>query len=800
MDRQPQATLLRARKPTPLDLRVPSAPRLAYEDPDCCIYLDSSAELVQVQSPLRTPPWDLTGSLSSVSLGKISDGHLPDTGSVLPDAFDDDEQSPRLLPRSLDVERVAFHELSEIHSLIKLKSEQITEKERALQQSSCAVAELMGLATARLQAEAERLLQSANRDLQRKATAQRRRLEQLLKKTQEEFRKVVTWRREVRAGRDSVAAEAEEHQRVLQRLQDAQRRCTTLSDREKEQRQTLLEERAKWDKERQRYESQHQQLRQEVQELRLQARHLSSAIAQTTDAALRSSTLSTSDGTLAVETPKPSQLSPSREGRTRERSASARGRRSRRYKTAGAQSDPNHSSAWQDTESDERSTSCPSKHQSRYSRLSACNPSHSAPEVTGIRDEDAWLPLMGAWWGLDMVLITGRRSLWGYVVFLSEVMNACCADSNPVLRDLGACFLRRWSWRLLVDDARTALHSASLKGTAAPYNLEASARPAADVQHNALEWARQRRTCIRNGNLARRELSHQREGSLHAPEATPFDLSRWLPAPDGPLAALHGYISPKLLLDAAPGVAKSSTCRAGLLVLEPAAAQQQLASGLWHDARKQLMEMEEPMREGGATEGSLAEVGRALLSAAALALGTGAEVMSARAALRALVHLCEGHAAALRQGLCEGLPVLLLLVSTADHQAAAAAADEDSVLEGSVYAEIAETAASLLARLSVDFNVSGAWVSQVDSHAEFAGLAAAALLRMSPTSAAAEPLAQLLAGHVARPGAAAQPERLSCVVGLHPQLRQWLERCRSSRGASASSSLIEHLEQILEAR
>ncbi|CAE8677301.1 unnamed protein product, partial [Polarella glacialis] len=157
-------------------------------------------------------------------------------------------------PAFAGAESLVAGELAQIFQLVKVKSEHMAEQERELHRSRCLVAEAVGASQAELCAMADGLLRDSQRELRKEASAMRRRLEELLQKAQDEFRKAVAWRREARAAKDSAAVEAEAQEKLQKRHQELQRRYSALSDRERAQRQEHLKERGSWEEEKRQLE------------------------------------------------------------------------------------------------------------------------------------------------------------------------------------------------------------------------------------------------------------------------------------------------------------------------------------------------------------------------------------------------------------------------------------------------------------------------------------------------------------------------------------------------------------------
>lgn len=91
----------------------------------------------------------------------------------------------------------------------------------------------------------------------------------------------------------------------------------------------------------------------------------------------------------------------------------------------------------------------------------------------------------------------------------------------------------------------------------------------------------------------------------------------------------------------------------------PVEAQRRLAAGLWQNVRQLLLAAEQALRNGAMEQSQLAELGRALLAAAAISLATAPE--DSQAAMRALLRLSAGHPAALHASVADALPLLLWL-------------------------------------------------------------------------------------------------------------------------------------------
>lgn len=438
-----------------------------------------------------------------------------------------------------------------------------------------------------------------------------------------------------------------------------------------------------------------------------------------------------------------------------------------------------------DSEFDHRAVSAPSVAlSSAHTSPRLGSASHSRrPRASAGLASHLMVPLLGAWWSLDTMGALGPRGLWGYIVLLAEhQVNSWHSEVGsdpagprmadvPALCDLAGCFIRRWVWRLLVTDTGAAWQSAA--------KLQSAAAPPPDVEHNALAWARKQRA---GSNAGTETDSGSRASSGCARELAlvPFDLHAWLPELDGPLSVLREQLRP-LLVSACNESGHAAAChRRELALILPLEAQARLASLLWRDVRQQLLATEPQLREGEAEPTALGEAGRTLLAVAALSLGTAPA--DAHAALRALLRLCSGQAAALRAGLRGALPVLLWLAdatgATGWSNRSTDAADPSSL------GAAAELVAALLPKLA------GGSANPVEDTV----LAVTALLRVPAASGASgvEPLACVLekaaAATAVCPRDAAENQsklgsRAAVLRTLVPRLRQWLECHRRSLAA-----------------
>lgn len=273
--------------------------------------------------------------------------------------------------------------------------------------------------------------------------------------------------------------------------------------------------------------------------------------------------------------------------------------------------------------------------------------------------------LIAAWWCLDVASAMGPRSLWCYTLLLAEELG----ESRHV--HVAASLVRRWSWSLLLEDARAVWRSVT---------EEASGGEGVEVQHNALAWARRRRSTLRDvpsGTAKKIVTSLLRVGQV-------FDVKSWVPGDDTVFKPIRDHFAEFVGL--APWPADS----APLAVISPPEAQRRLASALWKDARAQLMNMELPLREGTVEATAVALAAQSLLAVAALSLSV--DPAEAHAAWRALLRLCESHGAVVRASLRDSSPVLLWSAWVSDGPSTASSAEVIAELLPSLWEDLVDPA------------------------------------------------------------------------------------------------------------
>lgn len=596
---------------------------------------------------------DIAGSAAAQSVRtaqmSLSRGESPPYQSLRSSFVHDEDEgvntgesggmAPMAFARRLEAEQLAAQELAEIHRMVLAKSERLSEKEQSLQRSSIAMAETAGALRAHLREEVESLMRSSQRELQRKTAQQQRRLEEALQKTQDEFRRVVAWRREVRSMRDTVAANVGEHEKLKERLHDSQRRCAALADRERAQRQALQAERDRWEEERQAMRSQQQLLKRKVLQLQ---RSVSKADAE--EPVATSTHSKERVRASSARTPQQQQQQQRKVARSQSR---GRTRSSKeppvsvakapvvRGPTAEGSLDEETPDSEHASEQEARKASTGKARRRRRTRSKEPNPKAASVE-------DASLPLLGAWWCLDTMTSGSSRNLWGYIVLLAETLGTnrahqLLAQGGPRLQCVAACYVRRWSWRLLAEDVRGAWRKLACQGQ------DPSAAPRPDPSRNTLEWARQLRGVTRSntGDACTAVELRLRERRL---TLAPFDVGACVPALGGPLDPLREFLVLNILPAAScASVALTPEEASGRAagVLAPLEVQRRLAAILWQDARDQLLTMESQLREGTAAPSSIQDVCRSLVLVAALSFA--ANINDTHAALRALLRLAAGH-------------------------------------------------------------------------------------------------------------------------------------------------------------
>ncbi|CAJ1399700.1 unnamed protein product, partial [Effrenium voratum] len=298
-------------------------------------------------------------------------------------------------------------ELATIYQLVKAKSERLMEREHQLHCSECFVAEaaalLVGAAKARLRAEVDELLRRSQQELKKEANAQRKRLEDLFQKAQEEFRKAVTWRKEARVMKGAAVQEKESHEKLQKKVQE-------LVRREKALRQQHAEEKERWVEEKEKLERQ----------AALQERPFPEAHRVLDDSQQH---LLRSSSSLALRRP---------QGRDSE----------------GLPLDLQV--RMDDLDAGSESWSVP--FMEALDREDLCYPP-SAPVPSAPKLGSEELQAHAAWWGVDTVAF-GHRGLWGCAALLA---------AEPVKsQELQSWFLRRWAWQALLTDASSLWQSASV--------------------------------------------------------------------------------------------------------------------------------------------------------------------------------------------------------------------------------------------------------------------------------------------------------------------------------------------------
>lgn len=678
---------------------------------------------------------------------------------------------------------VAAAELTDLCALLQAKHGRLNDKEKDLHQTQVKIAEVFGAATVRLRLDAESLLRESKQELEQKLATQQRRLEALLQQAQDELRKALVCRKEVKTLKESLAASSKEQERLARCAHDARLRCKTLADKEREHRQVLQDERDHWEAERQQLQLQQKQLHRRVQQLEKQ--YASGDFSRSLPAEVALSSASTCVPSAAEASERLPWEAERQHLQLQQRRVQRKAQQLEKQRTSrnsfGSRSaiDSGHIAADKREEQFEQSVP-----RGEYTLVPSmvvrpATPSEAASAVPAARvAEGAFAQklltlLFGAWWGLDCVLVAGSRGLWGTAVLLADAISTqeVEAHSGPAVaafQDVSARFLRHWAWRTLIADLRAMWEKTS--------NSEASACKA-DPTHNALAWAWQCHSNLRSskgsGAISASRIAGQEHIGPIAPE--PFDLTRWPPRVDGPFGMLHGRFAPGLSEEPREG----APANPHLAMLEPAGVQRRFAGVVWQDVRRQLLASEQVLRDGKIQLSVLTEIGRSLLVAVSLLQGTNAE--DAHAALRALVQLCASHAEMLREGLHDALPVLLWLLHSAQVHTRHASEGVGSTVE------LVTSLFQVLAQPGPE-------------PAEAASFAAAALLRL-PSSGApgAHLVAQLLeratAANVASGGL---EEHLRA---LRPRLRQWLQQYRvatAGESTGAPDAVTKHLEEVFE--
>ncbi|CAK9045350.1 N-acetylated-alpha-linked acidic dipeptidase 2, partial [Durusdinium trenchii] len=199
---------------------------------------------VRLQSPVRSPchegaelPWRHSRSRLDPR-SSSSDGPQWHQPSPQPQPKDGDPVH-REEAWGDAADSLVANELATIYQLVKAKSERIMDKEKEVHRSECFVAQAVGAAKASLRAEVEGLLQISRQELRKEANVQKRRLEELFQKAQDEFRKAVAWRKEARALKGAATSERDTHEKLQKKVQE-------LVRREKALRQQHAEEKGRW--------------------------------------------------------------------------------------------------------------------------------------------------------------------------------------------------------------------------------------------------------------------------------------------------------------------------------------------------------------------------------------------------------------------------------------------------------------------------------------------------------------------------------------------------------------------------
>ncbi|CAE7456981.1 unnamed protein product [Symbiodinium natans] len=328
-------------------------------------------------------------------------------------------------------------ELAQIYQLVKAKNERISEKEEQLHHSECLVAETVGAAKAHLREEVEELLRSSHRELRKEASVQRRRLEDLFQKAQEEFRKAVEWRREARTLKGTVSNEIETREKLQKKVQELLRREKALKQQHELERKRWAEEKEQLQK---------QALLQQEAQLRPFLETMGDQLMPHSRAPLREPDF--------LQTHPDVSLRRS-QGPSNSSEIPARTRMTLQLDEPVNSEDPQF-------DPDEllyHAVDMWSSHGSTSTARWARPHREVGPSP---------LSLVSAWWSVDTVMALGPRGLWGCATLLV---------AEPVKnQELQSWFLRRWVWHALQADAQSiwqlAAESVKVRKSAPPLPLD----------------------------------------------------------------------------------------------------------------------------------------------------------------------------------------------------------------------------------------------------------------------------------------------------------------------------------------
>lgn len=377
-------------------------------------------DLVRLQSPVRSPcqegadlPWRHSRTCldprSSGSEGPQWEQAKQLRADALPSAWCQEAWGEA-------ADSLVASELATIYQLVKAKSDRILGKEKELQRSECMVAQVVGAAKARLRADVEDLLRISKQELRKEANLQKKRLEELFQKAQDEFRKAVTWRKEARALKGAVDLERDNHEKLQKKIQE-------LVRREKALRQQHAEEKERWAQEKEQLE----------RRLALQ----NGVPAQESRIALRPK-----DGHFGRPVPKTVGAAPPDIADIQDHRRSLE--EAVQFQAEGVETAAGRMESWNASTIGEGDPN----------PCSRCTHGTSVPQKPDAEISQCQLALWSAWWGVNS-MVFGPRGLWGCAALLSAEPSRSQDPEN--------WFLRRWVWHALLADATSMWQSASDK-------------------------------------------------------------------------------------------------------------------------------------------------------------------------------------------------------------------------------------------------------------------------------------------------------------------------------------------------
>lgn len=377
-------------------------------------------DLVRLQSPVRSPcqegtdlPWRHSRTCldprSSGSEGPQWEQAKQLRADALPSAWCQEAWGEA-------ADSLVASELATIYQLVKAKSDRILGKEKELQRSECMVAQVVGAAKARLRADVEDLLRISKQELRKEANLQKKRLEELFQKAQDEFRKAVTWRKEARALKGAVDLERDNHEKLQKKIQE-------LVRREKALRQQHAEEKERWAQEKEQLE----------RRLALQ----NGVPAQESRIALRPK-----DGHFGRPVPKTVGAAPPDIADIQDHRRSLE--EAVQFQAEGVETAAGRMESWNASTIGEGDPN----------PCSRCTHGTSVPQKPDAEISQCQLALWSTWWGVNS-MVFGPRGLWGCAALLSAEPSRSQDPEN--------WFLRRWVWHALLADATSMWQSASDK-------------------------------------------------------------------------------------------------------------------------------------------------------------------------------------------------------------------------------------------------------------------------------------------------------------------------------------------------